>query len=123
MDADKQCCLVILIDAADGHKLPPLYAIFIYKKCAQRMVFTWDHSKYPRRGLDDRLNGFGLCAMFCSDNFRDHLTEQVRRSVKEGSDVVVIPGGMTKLLQPVDVVVNRSFKAVFRRLTWRHSKW
>ena len=29
---------------------------------------------------------------------------------------IIIPGGMTKLLQPLDISVNRSFKAVLRNI-------
>jgi hypothetical protein len=36
------------------------------------------------------------------------------------SDLVVIPGGMTKLLQPLDVVINWPFKVA---LQWIYNQW
>ena len=43
------------------------------------------------------------------DSFRAHLSDNVKRVLKS-TDVAVIPGGMTSLLQPLDVGVNKPFK-------------
>lgn len=44
------------------------------------------------------------------DSARAHLTETSRTAIKEHSKIAVIPGGLTKLLQPLDISVNSSFK-------------
>ena len=45
------------------------------------------------------------------DSFEAQKTEQVKRSFKsENSDLAVIPGGLTSVLQPLDVCLNKPFK-------------
>ena len=45
------------------------------------------------------------------DSFEAHKTEQVKRSFKnENTDLAVIPGGLTSVLQPLDVSLNKPFK-------------
>ena len=45
------------------------------------------------------------------DSFEAHKTEQVKRSFKsENTDLAVIPGGLTSVLQPLDVCLNKPFK-------------
>ena len=39
------------------------------------------------------------------DSFEAHKTEQVKQSLK--SDLSVIPGGLTSVLQPLDVCLNK----------------
>jgi hypothetical protein len=41
------------------------------------------------------------------------MTERMKAGVNEDSVLVVIPSGMTKLLRPLDVVINWSFTATF----------
>ncbi|KAG8173318.1 hypothetical protein JTE90_003633 [Oedothorax gibbosus] len=43
------------------------------------------------------------------DSFRAHLTDKVKEKVKESARTsqVVIPGGLTSILQPLDVCINR----------------
>lgn len=51
------------------------------------------------------------------DSIRAHITENIKKKIKSVNTVpVIIPGGMTKMLQPLDISVNRSFKAVLRHL-------
>ena len=55
------------------------------------------------------------------DSFRAHLSDNVKRVLKNSrTDVAVIPGGMTSLLQPLDVGVNKPFKDNLRQY-W--NKW
>lgn len=50
------------------------------------------------------------------DSFRAHLSDNVKRVLKNSrTDVAVIPGGMTSLLQPLDVGVNKPFKDNLRQ--------
>ena len=50
------------------------------------------------------------------DQFRAHLTDRVKLRTKNGhnTDVAVIPGGLTSILQPLDVSVNHPFKSHLR---------
>ena len=55
--------------------------------------------------------------MLVLDSFRGHLTDSVKgKCRKEKCDMVVIPGGMMGMLQPLDVSINRPFKANLRHL-------
>ena len=50
------------------------------------------------------------------DMFRPHLGEEVTKDLKK-HDIVpcIIPGGITSLVQPLDVSINKSFKERLRR--------
>jgi len=48
------------------------------------------------------------------DSAKSHLKEEVKKQVKNHSEIAVIPGGLTKLLQPLDISVNKSFKNKLR---------
>lgn len=45
---------------------------------------------------------------------RAHITDSVKDAIKKNSIPTVIPGGTTKYLQPLDISVNRAFKAALR---------
>lgn len=46
------------------------------------------------------------------DSFSGHRTEVVKRRFDEkNTDLAIIPGGLTSRLQPLDVSLNKSFKA------------
>ena len=60
-------------------------------------------------------------SMLVLDSYRAHLTEGVKKTVKQmKSDLVIIPGGMTSQLQVLDVVVNKPFKDNLRK---QYSAW
>ena len=55
-------------------------------------------------------------SMLVWDMFKSHLTESTKsalRSVK--TDMAVIPGGLTSILQPLDVSINKPFKDCMRK--------
>lgn len=55
------------------------------------------------------------------DSFRGHLTDRVKKQLGSiRTDMAVIPGGLTGVLQPLDVSINRPFKVEFRR---QYSEW
>jgi hypothetical protein len=54
--------------------------------------------------------------MLVLDSIHGHMTERVKEKVNQDSNLVVILSGMINLLQPLDVVINQSFKVAFRQL-------
>ena len=53
------------------------------------------------------------------DAFKGHLTDSVTKQLRKNTELV-IPGGMTSVLQPMDVSINKPFKDRLRQqyLTW-----
>ena len=50
------------------------------------------------------------------DHFAAHLTDGIKRKVRAtNTDVAVIPGGLTSILQPLDVSLNKPFKDSLRK--------
>ena len=49
------------------------------------------------------------------DSFRAHIKKSLLKNLKRlhKTDVAIVPGGMTPLIQPLDVAINRSIKAKF----------
>ena len=55
------------------------------------------------------------------DAYKCHLTEPVKAKVKQTrSDAVVVPGGLTKHIQPADVSWNKPFKEAYRS---KYEEW
>jgi transposase-like protein len=50
-----------------------------------------------------------------TQSHKSHLTLEIQILVKSHSQLAVIPGGLTKKLQPLDLTVNRSFKCKLRQ--------
>lgn len=49
--------------------------------------------------------------MLVLDSFWGHITDRVKKAVgNAGCDLVIIPGGMTSTLQPLDMVLNKPFE-------------
>ena len=45
------------------------------------------------------------------DSFQAHLVDSVKQAVRQtNTDIAVIPGGLTNILQPLDVSLNKPFK-------------
>lgn len=54
-------------------------------------------------------------AFLVLDSMRAHITDSVKAAIKSTNSIpVVIPGGTTKHLQPLDISVNRAFKVALR---------
>jgi hypothetical protein len=54
------------------------------------------------------------------DSFSGYLSSNFKQRIKsENIPITVIPGGLTKECQPLDIEINRSFKAQFRKLWTR----
>ena len=59
--------------------------------------------------------------MLVLDAFKGHVTDSVKDQLcKMKTELVVIPGGMTSVLQPMDISINKPFKDRLRQqyLTW-----
>ena len=55
------------------------------------------------------------------DSFQAHLVDSVKQVVRQtNTDIAVIPGGLTSILQPLDVSLNKPFKD---RLRERWNNW
>ena len=51
------------------------------------------------------------------DSFKCHISDDIKDRLRKMKTIMgVIPGGCTKLLQPLDVSINKPFKIVFREL-------
>lgn len=56
--------------------------------------------------------------------FRAHLCGNVKQVLKNScTDVAIIPGGMTSLLQPLDVGVNKPFEGLQWHFWWKWHWW
>ncbi|KAK8759347.1 hypothetical protein V5799_003020 [Amblyomma americanum] len=59
-------------------------------------------------------------AILVPDSYRGHLTPGVKQKLQcDRTHLVVIPGGMTFILQLLDVCMNKPFKDRFRQLYWK----
>ena len=55
-------------------------------------------------------------ALLVWDHFAAHLTDGIKKNIKSvNTDVAVITGGLTSILQPLDVCLNKPFKDGLRR--------
>lgn len=132
---EKQRVTVMLCITADGCKLPP-YIILKRKNMPKNECFPKDvivrvqekgwmtadlMTDWIRVVWEQRPGALlggpaGTRSMLLLDAFRGHLTPEVKTKLRNiNSDLVVIPGGMTPVLQPLDVSVNKPFKANLRQ--------
>ncbi|KAK8784512.1 hypothetical protein V5799_009125 [Amblyomma americanum] len=115
--AERQRCTVMLCVTADGLKLPP-YVILKRKTIPKgvfpkgivvraqekgwmddELVLDWVKSVWEKRP------GAMLArrSLLVLDSFRDHLTGRVKERLRGiRTDMAVIPGGLTGMLQPLD---------------------
>lgn len=128
-------CTVMLCALADGTKLRP-YVIFKRKTLPSiplppGIVVRAEENSWMNSGLVgdwlrviwERRPGALLArrSMLVLDSFRGHCTDAVKARLAETStDLVIIPGGMTSMLQPLDVCLNKPFKAHVKRL---YAQW
>jgi hypothetical protein len=125
---EKQRCMVMLCITADGRKLPP-YIVFKRKTLPkvnvkvviiqaqesgwmdQALVLDWINCMWQKRP-EALLN---LHSTLILDSFHGDTTEEVKKIWKSrNTDQVIIPGGLTSMLQLLDVCIKRLFKAALK---------
>ena len=132
---EKDRFTVMLACLGDGAKLPP-YVVFKRKTLPKHFVLPRGmHCHVQAKGwMDESLVKDWLNSVWSKvgrllrrrnllvwDSFRAHLSDHVKWVLKNScTDVAVIPGGMTSLLQPLDIGVNKPFKDNLRQY-W--NKW
>ena len=129
---------VVLACLADGTKLPP---VVMFKRKTKpkdpvpRGVIVRVHPKawMDEAGLVDWVTTVwsrrpgGLLrkpGLLVRDSFRPHMSDNVKMKLKQlKTDAVVIPGGLTPIIQPLDVSVNKPFKDSVKGqwITWVYS--
>jgi hypothetical protein len=123
---------VMLTALADGTKLPPFVILkrkqmpkehlskgTIFVRCQVKGWMTADLMNDWLKNVWNKRPGAAqqMCAMLVLDSFRGHITNEVKRKIKSlKSDLVIIPGGLTSILQVMDVVINKPFKDSLRKL-------
>jgi len=127
---------VMLAATVDGRKLPPLLILkrkplpkseafpkdiivrvqekgwMTEELMLEWLKIVWGHR--PRAFLNQP-------SMLVLDAFKGHLTDSLKNQLRKmKTELVVIPGGMTSVLQPMDISINKLFKDRLRQqyLTW-----
>nr|XP_054928945.1 uncharacterized protein LOC129385819 [Dermacentor andersoni] len=132
--AEKQRCTVMLAVTADGRKLPP-FVVFKRKTLPKGTLPAGIHIRAQEKGwmsaelVSDwlktvwgrRPGALLLPSLLVMDSFGGHLEKNVRCRMSElRTDLAIIPGGLTSVLQPLDVSINKPFKDNVRRL---YTEW
>lgn len=116
---------VMLACLGDGTKLPP-YVVFKRKTLPKNLNFPkevvvrcqakgWMDEQLVQdwlRTVWSKVGGLSRRkSMLVWDSFRAHLSKPVCSTLRSiNTECVVIPGGMTSMLQPLDVSINKPFK-------------
>jgi len=123
--------MVMLAASADGRKLPPLLILkrktllkseaflkdvivraqdkgwMTEELMLEWLKIVWGHR--PRTFLNQP-------SILVLDAFKGHLTDSMKNRLRKmKTELVVIPGGMTSVLQPMDVSINKPFKDRLRQ--------
>jgi len=65
--------------------------------------------------LRSRRTSVDPCSLLVLDSFAGHITDIVKcRFSEKNTNLAVIPSGLTSKVQPLDVAINKSFKAKVR---------
>ncbi|KAF4794458.1 pogo transposable element with KRAB domain-like protein [Turdus rufiventris] len=125
---EKSSFTVVLGVSSDGQKLSPM---LIFKRKTfpkekfpdgivvamnpngwmdEQVMKTWLMKVYARRW--ERFFNLKLPGLLIFDSMCAHKTDSVKALVKNmNSELAVIPGGLTKEVQPLDISIIHSFKA------------
>jgi hypothetical protein len=132
---EKLCVTVMLAATADGRKLPPLLILergtlpkseAFMKDIVRAQEKGWMTEELMLEWLkivwSHRPGAFlNQPSMIVLDAFKGHVTDSVTDQLHEmKTELVVILVGMTLVLQPMDIPINKPFKDRLRQqyLTW-----
>jgi hypothetical protein len=123
---EKLGLIVMLAATTDGRKLPPL--LILKRKTLPKseaflkdivirsqekgwmmevLMLEWLEVIWSRRP-GAFLNQPSMCALYA---FKGHVTDSVKDQLqKKKTKLVVIPGGMRSVMQPLDISINKPFK-------------
>lgn len=120
------CVLAVL---ADGTKLTPM--VIFKRKTMPTGNFPGVHVKVQPKGwMDEKLmkwwcsnvweqrpNGsLKKNSLLVMDTFSAHTTDSVKERLHDNrTALAIIPGGLTSICQPIDVSINKPFKAGMRK--------
>lgn len=133
---EKQRCTVMPAITADGKILPP-YVILERKLVPKNIKISgnlmlraqqkgWMEKSlvldFIRKVWCFRPGGLRKTnSILVWDSFKAHLTDKVKKELQDANtNIIVIPGGLTSILQPLDVCINKPFKDKFRK---KYSDW
>jgi hypothetical protein len=126
-DAEKLNFTVVLCCTADGGKCQPM--VIFKRKTMPKDSFPkgiivtvapkgWMNETIMAEWIDKvwrkRKNSFFVNpkdSILIYDSHRSHLTSDIKKIVEKHSKLAVIPGGLTKILQPLDLTANKSLKS------------
>lgn len=123
---------VILSCTASGEKLPPMVVFKLKNQPREKLpagVFIevnekgWMNTDLMMKWLSTcfsrRPDGFfkNKKALLVMDSMKAHICPEVKAVVSRQNCIpAIIPGGLTKLAQPLDIAVNHTFKNELRKL-------
>ena len=129
---EKMCFTVVLCVTAKGSKCTPMVIFkrktmpedkfpcgIIVKVNERRWMNAEVFKEWIKEVWNNRKGRFfkKSDSVLIYDSARSHFTEEVKAVVNKHARIAMIPDGMTKLLQPLDISVNKSFKSRIR-LNW-----
>ena len=131
---EKNQFICVLAITADGNKLPPMIifkgvrtpanlpkgvVVCMHKKAwmDKHLMCEWIDQIWNKcPGISTASKPTSLLVM---NSFEGHKTKSVRRKCNVGNThVAIIPGGLTSVIQPLDVCINKLFKDRLRE-KWR----
>jgi transposase-like protein len=129
---EKSSFTVVLSCTATGKKLPPMVVFkrktAIKEKIPSGIVVHQNEKGWMDNDVMDlwltrcytmRPGGFfrQSKSLLVLDSMRAHISDISKERIKATDSIpAVIPGGLTKVLQPLDISVNKCFKAELRRI-------
>ena len=125
---EKNRFTIMLAITGDGKKLPP-YVVFKRKTFPKKETFPKQievrvHEKgwfdeaitkdWVKTIWEKRPGGLLKAkSLLVLDAFRCHRQPEIKNQLqRHNTDLAIIPGGMTSMLQPLDVSINKPFKAL-----------
>ena len=118
---EKNQVTVVLACCGDGSKLKPMVINNKHGVVVSAQEKGWmdsDQMKiWIKKAWCARIGGLGRRrSLVVCDAFEAHVTDSVKSSFKrENTDLAVISGGLTSILQPLDVSLNKPFKDGVRK--------